>query len=177
MEQNGLKHASFVLNGVKTKRWAYYYNRYAVKYGYATYGAEYGYGYGSSERYKDIDGLSLNRPPGTVACGHRTPTCQQYNAGHPADSLPWPYLYLCPHVLYPHEPLTPINILDVPPSHLRCRASRGVFFAAATTAVRLCAGLNGHNGCWRNHQPNLTHWNGIDLNAGITPLQMPPFIA
>ena len=56
LEQNGLKHASFVLNGVKTKRWAYYYNRYAVKYGYATYGAEYGYGYGSSERYKDIDG-------------------------------------------------------------------------------------------------------------------------
>ena len=36
LEQNGLKHASFVLNGVKTKRWAYYYNRYAAKYGYAT---------------------------------------------------------------------------------------------------------------------------------------------
>ena len=58
LEQNGLKHASFVLNGVRTKRWAYYYNRYATKYGYATYGAEYGYGYGygSSERYKDQDG-------------------------------------------------------------------------------------------------------------------------
>ena len=55
LEQNGLKHASFVLNGVKTKRWAYYYNRYAAKYGYASYGAEYGYGYGygSAERYKD----------------------------------------------------------------------------------------------------------------------------
>jgi len=58
LEQNGLKHASFVLNGVRTKRWAYYYNRYATKYGYATYGAEYGYGYGygGSERYKDQDG-------------------------------------------------------------------------------------------------------------------------
>ena len=58
LEQNGLKHASFVLNGVRTKLWAYYYNRYATKYGYATYGAEYGYGYGygSSERYKDQDG-------------------------------------------------------------------------------------------------------------------------
>ena len=29
LEQNNLKHASFVLNGVRTKRWAYYYNRYA----------------------------------------------------------------------------------------------------------------------------------------------------
>ena len=58
LEQNGLKHASFVLNGVKTKRWAYYYNRYAAKYGYASYGAEYGYGYGygSAERYKDPEG-------------------------------------------------------------------------------------------------------------------------
>ena len=59
LEQNGLKHASFVLNGVRTKRWANYYNRYANKYGYATYGAEYGYGYGygygGSERYKDQD--------------------------------------------------------------------------------------------------------------------------
>ena len=57
LEQNGLKHASFVLNGVRTKRWAHYYNRYATKYGYATYGAEYGYGYGygGSERYKDQD--------------------------------------------------------------------------------------------------------------------------
>ena len=55
LEQNNLKHASFVLNGVRTKRWAYYYNRYASKYGYATYGAEYGYGYGygGSDRYKD----------------------------------------------------------------------------------------------------------------------------
>ena len=55
LDQNGLKHASFVLNGVRTKRWAYYYNRYATKYGYATYGAEYGYGYGygGAERYKD----------------------------------------------------------------------------------------------------------------------------
>ena len=55
LEQNGLKHASFVLNAVKTKRWAYYYNRYAAKYGYATYGADfgYGYGYGGGERYKD----------------------------------------------------------------------------------------------------------------------------
>ena len=52
-----MKHASFVLNGVRTKRWANYYNRYATKYGYATYGAEYGYGYGygGSERYKDQD--------------------------------------------------------------------------------------------------------------------------
>ena len=55
LEQNGLKHASFVLNGVRAKRWAHYYNRYATKYGYATYGAEYGYGYGGSERYKDQD--------------------------------------------------------------------------------------------------------------------------
>ena len=57
LEQNGLKHASFVLNGVRTKRWAHYYNRYATKYGYAIYGAEYGYGYGygGSERYKDQD--------------------------------------------------------------------------------------------------------------------------
>ena len=57
LEQNNLKHASFVLNGVRTKRWAYYYNRYASKYGYATYGAEYGYGYGygGSDRYKDQD--------------------------------------------------------------------------------------------------------------------------
>ena len=46
LSQNGLKHASFVLNGLKTKRWAYYYNRYASKYGYSMYGAEYGYGYG-----------------------------------------------------------------------------------------------------------------------------------
>ena len=46
LSQNGLKHASFILNGVKTKRWAYYYNRYAAKYGYSMYGAEYGYGYG-----------------------------------------------------------------------------------------------------------------------------------
>ena len=53
LEQNNLKHASFVLNGVRTKRWAYYYNRYASRYGYATYGAEYGYGYGGSDRYKD----------------------------------------------------------------------------------------------------------------------------
>ena len=55
LDQNGLKHASFVLNSVKTKRWAYYYNRYAAKYGYATRGAEYGYGYGygSAERYKE----------------------------------------------------------------------------------------------------------------------------
>ena len=58
LEQNGLKHASFVLNGVRTKRWAHYYNRYATTYGYATYGSEYGYGYGygSSERYKNQDG-------------------------------------------------------------------------------------------------------------------------
>ena len=58
LEQNGLKHASFVLNGVRTKRWAHYYNRYATTYGYATYGPEYGYGYGygSSERYKNQDG-------------------------------------------------------------------------------------------------------------------------
>ena len=58
LEQNGLKHASFVLNGVRTKRWAHYYNRYATKYGYATYGSEYGYGYGygSSELYKNQDG-------------------------------------------------------------------------------------------------------------------------
>ena len=58
LEQNGLKHASFVLNGARTKRWAHYYNRYATTYGYATYGSEYGYGYGygSSERYKNQDG-------------------------------------------------------------------------------------------------------------------------
>ena len=57
LEQNNLKHASFVLNGIRTKRWTYYYNRYATKYGYATYGAEYGYGYGygGGERYKDQD--------------------------------------------------------------------------------------------------------------------------
>jgi len=60
LEQNNLKHASFVLNGVRTKRWAYYYNRYAAKYGYATYGAEYGYGYGygGSDRYKEPDAQS-----------------------------------------------------------------------------------------------------------------------
>ena len=55
LAQNGLKHASFVLNGVKTKRWLYYYNRYAAKYGYVTYGAEYGYGYGygGAEKYRN----------------------------------------------------------------------------------------------------------------------------
>ena len=48
----------FVLNGVKTKRWLYYYNRYAAKYGYVTYGAEYGYGYGygGSEKYRNPEG-------------------------------------------------------------------------------------------------------------------------
>ena len=58
LAQNGLKHASFVLNGVKTKRWLYYYNRYAAKYGYVTYGAEYGYGYGygGSEKYRNPEG-------------------------------------------------------------------------------------------------------------------------
>ena len=58
LEQNNLKHASFVLNGVRTKRWAYYYNRYASRYGYASYGNEYGYGYGygDSDRYKEQDG-------------------------------------------------------------------------------------------------------------------------
>ena len=55
LEQNNLSHASFVLNGVRSKRWARYYNRYATKYGYAAYGADYGYGYGygGSERYKN----------------------------------------------------------------------------------------------------------------------------
>ena len=34
------------------------YNRYASRYGYASYGNEYGYGYGygDSDRYKEQDG-------------------------------------------------------------------------------------------------------------------------
>ena len=51
LKQNGLRHASFVLNGIRAKRWAYYYNRYASKYGYAIQSSEYGYG--GSEQYKN----------------------------------------------------------------------------------------------------------------------------
>ena len=60
LDQNNLKHASFLLNGVRSKRWADYYNRYAMKYGYATYNAEYGYGYGygGAERYKENESES-----------------------------------------------------------------------------------------------------------------------
>jgi capsular exopolysaccharide synthesis family protein len=43
LEQNNLKHASFVLNNIRMKRWQYYYSKYAYKYGF---GYGYGYGYG-----------------------------------------------------------------------------------------------------------------------------------
>ena len=56
LKQNGLRHASFVLNGLRAKRWAYYYNRYASKYGYAIQSSEYGYG--GSEQYKNDDSTS-----------------------------------------------------------------------------------------------------------------------
>jgi len=55
LAQNGLKHASFVLNGIKPKRWMYYYSKYVSKYGYGYGYGGYGYGgyggYGS--RYGD----------------------------------------------------------------------------------------------------------------------------
>lgn len=43
LEQNNLKHTSFVLNNIRMKRWQYYYSKYAYKYGF---GYGYGYGYG-----------------------------------------------------------------------------------------------------------------------------------
>ena len=63
-----------MLNGVRTKRWAYYYNRYATKYGYATYGAEYGYGYGyGSSALQGPRRSSLRPSPLTLRCEQTTP--------------------------------------------------------------------------------------------------------
>ena len=67
------------------------------------------------------------------------------------------------------NPLTPINILDVPPpssSAMPMACKRVLRFAAATTAALGVLVFNGHNAALAQPPaPVLTHWNGIDLNA------------
>ncbi|PCJ82671.1 MAG: hypothetical protein COA49_01010 [Bacteroidetes bacterium] len=53
LEQNNLNHASFVLNGIKARRFMKYYSKYAARYGYYSYGLGYSEGYGYGETYVD----------------------------------------------------------------------------------------------------------------------------
>lgn len=51
VESNQLKNISLLLNGIKQKKWKYYYGKYGYGYGYG-YGYSYGYGYGSEPEKK-----------------------------------------------------------------------------------------------------------------------------
>jgi Mrp family chromosome partitioning ATPase len=53
LDQNNLKHASFVLNGIKPRRLMKYYSKYAARYGYYSYGSGYTDGYGYGDKYVD----------------------------------------------------------------------------------------------------------------------------
>ena len=53
LDQNNLKHASFVLNGIKPRFLMKYYSKYAARYGYYSYGSGYTDGYGYGDKYVD----------------------------------------------------------------------------------------------------------------------------
>ena len=53
LDQNNLKHASFVLNGIKPRLLTKYYSKYAARYGYYSYGSGYTDGYGYGDNYVD----------------------------------------------------------------------------------------------------------------------------
>jgi tyrosine-protein kinase Etk/Wzc len=52
VEGVGIKHTGLVLNGVKLKKWRYYYGKYGYGYGYGYGYYGYGYGYGNSPKDK-----------------------------------------------------------------------------------------------------------------------------
>ena len=174
LEQNGLKHASFVLNGVRTKRWAYYYNRYATKYGYATYGAEYGYGYGygGSERYKDQDAKARGgtiRSVGVrraLSCPSIAPPpltlgCEQSTSGNPlaVRSVLLEDFARCVDAEAPAKTMTP----QVSPRHF------------LLSLVTLCAFALGSVSGLAQSPPNLTHVDNVN-NAGNATLYWDVFV-
>ena len=59
LDQNNLKHASFVLNGIKPRRLMKYYSKYAARYGYYSYGSGYTDGYGYGDKY--VDNVKKNK--------------------------------------------------------------------------------------------------------------------
>ena len=152
LEQNGLKHASFVLNGVRTKRWANYYNRYATKYGYATYGAEYGYGYGygGSERYKDQDAKAHHLRHSHLGL------CEQSTSRNPLAVKPvctFEDFVRCVDAEAPAKTMTP----QASPRHF------------LLSLVTLCAFALGSVSGLAQSPPNLTHVDNVN-NAGNATL-------